>query len=92
VIHLATERLRHEAAIRGWDQRALAHAAGVSEGTVSRVLAGRRMRAITALCIVQALRQQPIVPELAELIPLPTSGGHRPHQSRGRYDSTARPG
>jgi len=67
-MRVAAEKLRHEVAIRGWDQRSFAHAAGISEGTVSRVFNGRHVRAVTALYIVQALRRQPVVPELAELV------------------------
>ncbi len=72
---VAVEKLRREVAIRGWDQRSLARAAGVSEGTVSRALSGRRVRAVTALQIVQALRRQPVVPELAELVAIVVATG-----------------
>jgi len=75
VMTVAVEKLRREVAIRGWDQRSLARAAGVSEGTVSRALSGRRVRAVTALQIVQALRRQPVVPELAELVAIVVATG-----------------
>jgi transcriptional regulator with XRE-family HTH domain len=68
VIRVSSDRLRHEAAIRGWDQRRLAREAGVSEGTISRALAGNPIRGVTALSVVQALRRVRPVPELERLI------------------------
>lgn len=49
MIRVSSDRLRHEAAIRGWDQRRLAREAGVSEGTISRALAGNPIRRDRAL-------------------------------------------
>jgi hypothetical protein len=65
---IRASELQHQAAIRGWDQRALARHAGVSEATVSRALAGRGVRGITAPKLVQALRRHRPVPELLVLI------------------------
>jgi len=62
--------LRRQAAVRGWDQRALARHAGVSEATVSRAIAGRGVRGITALKLVQALRRHRPLPELEALVVL----------------------
>jgi hypothetical protein len=58
--------LRRQAAI-GWDQRALARHAGVSEATVSRAVACRGVRGITALKLVEALRRHRPLPELESL-------------------------
>jgi transcriptional regulator with XRE-family HTH domain len=41
--------LRYQAAIRGWDQRGLAEAAGVSQATVSRAMAGGQVHRTTLL-------------------------------------------
>jgi transcriptional regulator with XRE-family HTH domain len=62
--------LRRQAAIRGWNQRALARHAGVSEATVSRAMAGRGVRGSTALKLVQAFRRQRPLPELERLVVL----------------------
>lgn len=65
---ISVRELRRQAGIRGWDQRALARNAGVSEASVSRAVAGHCVRGITALKLVQALRRHPPVPELELLI------------------------
>jgi transcriptional regulator with XRE-family HTH domain len=67
---ISGSELRRQASIRGWDQRALARHAGVSEATVSRVMAGRGVRGITALKLVQALRRHRPLPELEALVVL----------------------
>jgi len=67
---IAGSELRRQAAIRGWDQRALARHAGVSEATVSRAMASRAVRGITALKFVQALRRHRPLPELELLVVL----------------------
>jgi transcriptional regulator with XRE-family HTH domain len=72
---ISARELRRQAAIRGWDQRALARFAGVSEATVSRAMAGHGVRGITALKLVQALRRYRPVPELELLV---TAGEARP--------------
>ncbi len=41
--------LRYQAAIRGWDQHRLAEAAGVSQATVSRAMAGGHVHRRTAV-------------------------------------------
>jgi hypothetical protein len=46
----------------------LAREAGVSEATVSRVLAGHPVRGLTVLRMVQALRRNPAIPELVDLV------------------------
>ncbi len=60
--------LEYQLSIRGWDQKQLAISAGVSEATISRVVAGRRLRGLTALKIAQALRRSPPVSELSGLV------------------------
>lgn len=68
MIRITAARLRYEASIRGWDQRRLAREAGLSEATVSRVLAGNAVRGLTALQVVQALRRTSPIPELVQLL------------------------
>lgn len=60
--------LRYQAAIRGWDQRCLAEAAGVSQATVSRAMAGGRIHRRTLLALARALRMQPPLAELTGLM------------------------
>ena len=48
--------LHYQAAIRGWDQRSLAEAAGVSQATVSRAMAGGEVHRATLLRLVRALQ------------------------------------
>ena len=73
LIRLRAEELRIQAAIRGWDQRQLARTSGVSEATISRALAGHRVRRSTLLLVAGALSSQRPVPELADLVG-PASG------------------
>jgi DNA-binding LacI/PurR family transcriptional regulator len=75
MIQIASAELRYQAAIRGWDGRALARAAGISEATVSRALAGRGVRGITALKLVQALRGHQPIPELKSMVAAATERG-----------------
>lgn len=49
--------LRYHTAIRGWDQHQLSRASGVSEATISRVMAGQSMRPLTALQLARAFRE-----------------------------------
>lgn len=65
---MSGSELRRQAAIRGWDQRALARHAGVSEATVSRAMASRSVRSMTALKLVQAFRRCRPLPELERLV------------------------
>lgn len=74
MIRLKAEQLRLQAAIRGWDQRQLARTAGVSEATVSRALAGHRVRRRTLLHLARALSGQQPMPELENLIGPPERG------------------
>jgi transcriptional regulator with XRE-family HTH domain len=60
--------LRYQAAIRGWDQRALAEAAGVSQATVSRAMAGGHVHRSTLLRLARALHEREPLPELRELV------------------------
>ena len=60
--------LRYQAAIRGWDQRSLAKASGVSQATVSRAMAGGHVRRVTLLRMARALQDSPALPELQRLI------------------------
>ncbi len=68
LILISSAELRRQVNVRGWDQRILAREAGVSEATVSRVLAGHPIRGLTALRMVQALRRNPVIPELVQLV------------------------
>lgn len=60
--------LRYQAAIRGWDQRSLAEATGVSQATVSRAMAGGQVHRATLLRLARALHERQPVPELVSLI------------------------
>jgi transcriptional regulator with XRE-family HTH domain len=60
--------LRYQAAIRGWDQHGLARAAGVSQATVSRAMAGGRVHRGTLLRLARALHDQEPLPELKALV------------------------
>lgn len=68
LLTLAQRELRREAAIRGWDQRALARTSGLSEATISRLMSGKPVRRSTVLFLVQALRRQEPIPELVGLL------------------------
>jgi transcriptional regulator with XRE-family HTH domain len=68
MIRISAGQLRYQAAIRGWDQEAVAREAGVSAATVSRAMRGMPVRGLTALCLVQALRRRPPLPELIEMV------------------------
>lgn len=65
---LRASELVYQAAIRGWDQGTLARAAGVSEATVSRALAGHAVRRSTLVRLAVALRNAPPIRELEEVI------------------------
>ncbi len=69
MIRICAGQLRYQAAIRGWDQEAVAREAGLSAATVSRAMRGMPVRGMTALCLVQALRRQPPLPELIDMVP-----------------------
>jgi transcriptional regulator with XRE-family HTH domain len=60
--------LRYQAAIRGWDQRSLAEAAGVSQATISRAMAGGLVRRSTLLRLARALYERAPMPELQALV------------------------
>ncbi len=62
--------LRYEAAIRGWDQRRFAQAAGVSQATVSRAMAGGNVHRKTLLRLAEALQEQKPVAGLRGLVEL----------------------
>lgn len=68
MIRIQAEELRYQAAVRGWDQRSLARAAGISEGTISRALAGSGVRPSTLLRLARALHKQPAVSGLEAVI------------------------
>jgi transcriptional regulator with XRE-family HTH domain len=70
-MRINAERLRYEAAIRGLDQRELAHRARISEATVCRILQGRSARPMTARRIADALTTVSAIPELLALVPTP---------------------
>lgn len=71
VVRISASELEYQLAIRGWDQRALAREAGVSEATVSRAMTGGRVRGMSGMKIAQALRRTPSVPELVSLVRVP---------------------
>jgi transcriptional regulator with XRE-family HTH domain len=60
--------LRYQAAIRGWDQQRLAQAAGVSQATVSRAMAGGHIHRGTLLRLARALHEQEPLAELKTLV------------------------
>lgn len=60
--------LRYQAAIRGWDQHRLAQAAGVSQATVSRAMAGGQVHRATLMRLACALHKQEPLPELQILV------------------------
>jgi DNA-binding transcriptional regulator LsrR (DeoR family) len=74
VVRLSAAELEYQLAIRGWDQRILARQAGVSEATVSRAMAGGRVRGMSGLRIAQALRRTAPVSELVVLVRIPEGG------------------
>jgi hypothetical protein len=82
MIRIASAELRYQAAIRGWDGRALARVSDVSEATVSRALAGRGVRGTTALKLVQALRKHPPIPELKVMVVIEQAVRTLPTESR----------
>lgn len=63
------ELLRYQAAIRGWDQHQLSRASGVSEATISRLMAGQSIRPVTAVQLARAFREHRPVKELVDLVP-----------------------
>jgi hypothetical protein len=68
MIRISAAQLCYQAAIRGWDQEAVPHEAGLSAATVSRAMRVMPVRGLTALCLVQALRRRPALPELIDLV------------------------
>ncbi len=68
MIKIRADELRYQAAVRGWDQRSLARAAGVSEGTVSRTLAGGGVWRSTLVRLARALGKQPALSGLEAVI------------------------
>jgi hypothetical protein len=46
----------------------VAREAGLSAATVSRAMRVMPVRGLTALCLVQALRRRPTLPELIDLV------------------------
>lgn len=67
--------LRYHVAIRGWDQHHLSRASGISEATISRLMAGQSIRPLTALQLARAFREHRPVKELVDLVPSPRSSG-----------------
>jgi hypothetical protein len=68
VVQVSSPELQYQLAIRGWDQGALARESGVSEATISRALAGRPIRGLSAMRLAQALRRTQPVAELLVLV------------------------
>jgi hypothetical protein len=71
MIHVSSAELGYQLAIRGWDQGTLARESDVSEATISRAMAGRAIRGLSALRVAQALRRTQPLPELLALVPQP---------------------
>lgn len=65
---ICERELRYQVAIRGLDQQALADAAGMSQATASRAMAGGRVRRSTLLRLARALCERRPLPELKGLI------------------------
>jgi transcriptional regulator with XRE-family HTH domain len=74
VVRLSGEELMYQLAIRGWDQQSLVRESGVSAATISRAVAGKRIRAASAMRMAQALRRADPVPELLIIVPVATRG------------------
>jgi transcriptional regulator with XRE-family HTH domain len=68
VIRVRGAALRYQTAIRGWDQRRLAQASGLSQPTVSRAMAGGRVHHTTLVRLAAALHRQKPIPELELLL------------------------
>src|ERR1700752_4641768 len=68
LIRLKVAELVNQATIRGWDQRRLARACGVSEATISRALKGHAIRRDTLLRLVRALDNAPPIPHMQRLV------------------------
>lgn len=68
MVRMSPVELEYQLAIRGWDQRALARESGVSAATISRAMAGGRLRGLSGLRIAQALRRADPIPELVVLV------------------------
>jgi len=67
-VRVRGRELRYQAAIRGWDQRGLADAAGVSQATVSRAMAGGQVHRRTLLRLARALAAQEPLSHLPDLV------------------------
>jgi transcriptional regulator with XRE-family HTH domain len=78
VIRIRGRALRYHAAIRGLDQHRLAQAAGVSQATVSRAMAGHRVHRATMLRLAAALKRQQPIPELQLLLDVDDCEGRGP--------------
>jgi hypothetical protein len=55
----------------------MAREAGLSAATVSRAMRGMPVRGLTALCLVQAFRRRPPLPEAIDLVTLSEGSGMR---------------
>ena len=67
-VHVNVTRLRDEIARRGWTSTDLARAAGLSAGTMTAVMKGSSVPPRTLCKLAGALRKQPAVPGLDELL------------------------
>jgi transcriptional regulator with XRE-family HTH domain len=83
LIRIRGGALRYQAALRGWDQHRLANAAGVSQATVSRAMAGHSVHRATILRLAAALKDQPPIRELELLLDLDGDGGGRAPDASG---------
>ncbi len=67
-LRLSVARLELELARRGWDAIDLARAAGVSPGTLSAAMRGRRINQRTVFRLATALAHQPVLPQVDLLL------------------------
>lgn len=67
-VTLDSERLRRELVRRGWNATELAHAARLSNATVSAACRGRAISPTSVRLIVKALIAQPPLPEIDALL------------------------
>jgi helix-turn-helix protein len=67
-MRLKAARLEYELVRRGWNAIDLARAAGVSPGTLSAAMRGRRVNRRTVIRLAVALGDQPVIPEVALLL------------------------
>ncbi len=63
-VTLDSERLRRELVRRGWNANELAHAARLSNATISAACRGRAISPTSVRLIVKALMSEPPLPDI----------------------------